>query len=550
MDMSTVTRRPDDPAPLDADEGPVALLVVDDETPILAAVRRTLRAEPYPVHLASSGEEALAILARERIGVVISDQRMAGMTGIQLLGEVKDRYPEIQRIMMTAHFDFPALQASVNQSEIFRFIQKPWDTQVMIRTVSGAFDQYRILRDNERLWKLTERRNEQLKTLNRELETRIARRTRQLARAKLEWESTFDAIVDPVAIVDPDYTVVRANVAYGRSARIDVRELPGKRCHQVVAGRSTPCEACPLVAVLDGAPARAADITTADGRILEVSAYPLPPEKSRSEERPLAELEAAEGGLRVVCCYRDVTEARAIQDELERTRRLASLGLFVGGVAHEINNPLGSILAFTQILLGMPVSDEPDVRETLREIEASAIRTKRIIDSLEAFAHGSTARHTQLDLGALVSDVARAFNRDYGSAVVVETEIVPGLPAVRGDAPLLHQMLRSLLLNAQQAMHDRPAGRVRVRVERTAEGGVAVEVADEGSGIPEHLLGKIYDPFFTTKHDRGGTGLGLSICHRIVAQHGGTIDVRSKVGTGTTFRVTLRGVSVDGEVRA
>ena len=542
-EMPSVARAGATTPGLELDDEPVGLLVVDDEVPILSAIRRTLRNEPYVVHTVESGRAALELLARERIGVVISDHRMDGMDGIELLGQVKHLYPEVQRVMMTAFFDFPALQASVNQSEIFRFIQKPWDSQVLIRTISGAFDQYRILRDNDRLWTLTERKNEQLKALNHDLEARIARRTRQLARAKVEWESTFDAIVDPVAIIDDAYGVVRANLAYARSSQVDVRDVPGKRCYAVLAGRDAPCADCPLTQALAGATTRAVDIATRDGRTLEVVAYPLPVERSRSEERPLAELESGDVSLRAVCCYRDVTEARALRNELERTRRLASLGLFVGGVAHEINNPLGSILAFTQILLGTPISQDPDVGETLREIEASAIRTKRIIESLVSFAHGSSARHTELELSALVSDVVQAFTRDYGGAVRLESFLEPELPKVRGDAPLLNQLVRNLLQNAQHSMHDRPGGRVVVRVERGAGEDVVLEVSDEGSGIPENLLGRIYDPFFTTKQDRGGTGLGLSICHRIVEQHGGVIEVRSRVGEGTTFRVTFRGVA-------
>ena len=143
----------------------------------------------------------------------------------------------------------------------------------------------------------------------------------------------------------------------------------------------------------------------------------------------------------------------------------------------------------------------------------------------------------------LVSDVVQAFTRDYGSAVRLESFLEPDLPKVRGDAPLLNQLVRNLLQNAQHSMHERPDGRVVVRVERGAGGDVVLEVSDEGSGIPENLLGRIYDPFFTTKQDRGGTGLGLSICHRIVEQHCGVIEVRSRVGEGTTFRVTFRGVA-------
>jgi two-component system NtrC family sensor kinase len=310
-------------------------------------------------------------------------------------------------------------------------------------------------------------------------------------------------------------------------------------------GLDRPCAGCPLAEALAGGSTQRVDVTTAAGRTLEVNAYPLPSENSRSEERSLAELEHAAEGARAVCTYRDVTESRAIAAELDRTRRLASLGLFVGGVAHEINNPLGSILAFTQILQDSRPDSDREVQDTLQEIESAAIRAKRIIESLLSFAQGSSLRHADLEPTTLIVDAVRAFTRDYGKGVPIEVEVDPALPKVRGDALLLHQLLRNLLQNGEQAMVGSSGGALHVSAKLAGEGDVAIEVTDAGRGIPPDVLPRIYDPFFTTKQNRGGTGLGLSICHRIVEQHGGTIEARSVVGVGTTFRVTLRGIVND-----
>ncbi|MFO0724880.1 MAG: ATP-binding protein [Myxococcota bacterium] len=543
------------------------LLIVDDEPPILAAIRRTLRAEPYTIYTAESGKEGLRILEQQRIGVVISDYKMREMDGVQFLNIVRSRFPEIQRIMLTGQADQSAIQDVINQAQIFRFISKPWDPQALILTISASFDQYRVLRENERLWQITERQNRELRELNHSLEQRIHRRTAQLARAKVEWERTFDAIVDPVAIVSHRYEVIRANLSYAERGGVEIRDVPGKRCYEILAGKSAPCTGCPLARALLGEPPRGVDIETNAGRTLHVWAYPLKPAAEPSSDpgnAPVSPQDLAsplteditsnlpemgvEPGQAAVCYYRDVTEERALAEELGRTQKLASLGLFVGGVAHEINNPIGGILAFTQLLLRQGLSDE--LSPVLKDIESSALRCKRIIESLLSFAQGSQQlRRSTVELGPLAEEAVTSFRRDYGKEdLEIRLDIQDSEVRSEADPALIHQLLRNLLQNAEHATSG-PERRIDVRVLRIGAQAV-LEVADRGHGIPEAHLSKIFDPFYTTKTDGRGTGLGLSICHRIAEQHGGSLEVRSKVGEGTTVRVLLPSVTAESQGEA
>jgi two-component system NtrC family sensor kinase len=243
-----------------------------------------------------------------------------------------------------------------------------------------------------------------------------------------------------------------------------------------------------------------------------------------------------EPGQAAVCYYRDVTDERALATELARTQKLASLGLFVGGVAHEINNPIGGILAFTQLLLRQGNGETID--PVLKDIESSALRCKRIIESLLSFAQGSQhLRRSSVQIDELVREAVSSFERDYlKGGLTVELDIQT-TDRVDVDPALIHQLLRNLLQNAEHATIG-PGGLIRVSVQLQGPM-LAIEVTDRGRGIPEPQLSKIFDPFYTTKTDGRGTGLGLSICHRIVEQHSGSLDVRSKVGEGTTVRVLL-----------
>ena len=536
---------------------PPALLLVDDEPSILTALKRALRRLKIPTHTALCPSEALPLLEAHRIAVVISDYKMPEMDGITFLSEVRERWPNVQRIMLTGQADEAAIEGVVNRSAVFRFLSKPWDQIELVGTVKESFERFQTLTENDRLWALTTRKNDELVELARGLEAKVERRTQQLVRAKQEWERTFDAIVDPVAIVDASYSVVRANVAYAEHAALPIRAVPGQRCHQLVAGRDAPCEGCPLQETLAGEPPRGVDVDATTDRVLNVWAFPFresttPSEPVDSGERPSmvpwspavpSIAPPARSLPTAVCYYRDVTEERALSEKLARTEKLAALGLFVGGVAHEINNPLGGILAFAQLLLRNP--PEPDeLEEALKSIENSALRCKRIIDSLQSFSRSTHVVDAAINLELLVRDTVEAFERDYATRnhLRIAYGVDPETPLVRGDPALIHQLFRNLLQNAHHAVvGERGNVEIDVRPVAGPDGpGARIEIVDDGCGMEEAKLKRIFDPFFTTKADqKRGTGLGLSISHRIVEQHRGQMEVESKVGEGTTFRIYL-----------
>ncbi|MCC7382657.1 MAG: response regulator [Deltaproteobacteria bacterium] len=528
--------RPLEDASPDSTQSRPGLLLVDDDPRTLSALQRALAGQAYQIYVTSSPAEALAILERAAVGVVVADYQMPEMDGASLLDQVRDRYPDIQRILLTGQPELVSTLAIINRSQASRFLPKPWERDMLEATLASAFEQHRILRENHSLSALTERQNRDLRELNKSLEDRIQERTEQLHRAKREWERTFDAMSDPVAIVDARYQVQRANVAYGRAVGRSIRDVPGGRCHQSLADRDTPCPGCPLADALSGAPPRGADIE-ARSRTFNVWAYPVPELQGTAERT-------------AVCAYRDVTEERTLTDQLARTQKLAALGLFVGGVAHEINNPLGSILAFTQLLQRTYRDRDEGLTETLADIEQSALRCRRIIKSLLSFAQRpEPLGGTHLDLLALVADAVRAFRRDYGGRedLSVECRMPESALKVKGDPALLHQLLRNLLQNAEDATRGR-LGCVLVTVERRPAslraGAASIEVTDNGAGIPAEDLPRIFDPFFSSKLEGEGSGLGLSICHRIVEQHGGVIEVQSEPGQGTTVRVLLPAIEV------
>jgi two-component system NtrC family sensor kinase len=226
------------------------------------------------------------------------------------------------------------------------------------------------------------------------------------------------------------------------------------------------------------------------------------------------------------------------QESLIQSEKLASMGQLAAGVAHEINNPLGSILMFTHLLLES-LGGEPQHREDLELIVREAHRCKGIVSGLLNFARQNRVQTREVDVAELLGAVVREKEQDPRLAgVAFRTDVAPGVGTAWLDSDQFRQVLDNLVHNAAEAMEGR--GRITLRALRPdGNGTVVFEVEDTGCGIPPENLGRVFTPFFTTKKLGKGTGLGLAIVYGIIKMHQGNIEVRSEVGHGTTFRLSL-----------
>jgi signal transduction histidine kinase len=235
---------------------------------------------------------------------------------------------------------------------------------------------------------------------------------------------------------------------------------------------------------------------------------------------------------------RDVSEERRLQEGLERARRLETLGAFAGGVAHDFNNQLTSVLGNTALLREM-LADDRAAREILEDVEASAQHCARLTRDVLDFARRGRTVIGTIELGDLLGRVlARYDGEPAGRGAQLALSLAPGTPAVRADASQLERVVTNLLDNACAATGR--GGRVEVRAGPApdAPGRVAIEVADDGPGMDEAVRAHVFDPFFTTKPVGEGTGLGLAIVYGIVSAQGGDVRVESEPGRGARFVTT------------
>lgn len=350
---------------------------------------------------------------------------------------------------------------------------------------------------------------------------------------KRQWVSTIDALVDPLMIVNSDYEIQKSNMAMARVADQEVKKIVGKKCYEMFGKRSSPCPGCQLNKSFKSSKSSSFDLEGIRGdRFFEVSS------------QPLMDTDGVITG--VVHVYRDRTEAKKMQEQLSQQDKLASIGLLAGGIAHEINNPLGGILIFSQMLLREIPKESPHYEDVF-EIEAATQRCKAIVEGLLDFArqnppNSAKKRYDAFNIADAIKTAVRFGTvaiKKSGSIKLVDKYSEAG-QFVNFDRNKIIQIFLNLIQNGIQAMPDGGTMTIKSKtVMRKAVPWGVITVEDTGIGIPPEHLSKIFDPFFTTKDPGEGTGLGLALVYGIVQDMGGSMDVESTINEGSRFIVEL-----------
>ena len=340
---------------------------------------------------------------------------------------------------------------------------------------------------------------------------------------KVQWEATFDAIADGIAVIDDHGRVRRGNRALANLLGTEVVDLVA----QELAPRlvSDPVLAADLHAAWR-APDPTPRLTRSDllNRVLRVTPASLKGD-----------------GAWTVVLLEDVTDQKALEASVIQNEKMAAVGQLVSGVAHELNNPLTSISGLTEFLLQQPYVDEQE-RTHLDVIREQADRAAAIVRNLLTFARQGSHDSENVDLNDVVERTAALTRYEMQLRdVVFSVDLDPELPLVFGDRFQLQQVMLNLVTNAIQAVGKNPAGRERVIsvLSRGAKQTILLEVSDSGPGIPSDAQARVFDPFYTTKDPGEGTGLGLSITYGIVQAHGGDIRIDTRAHGGTRFTVSL-----------
>ena len=361
----------------------------------------------------------------------------------------------------------------------------------------------------------------------------LSSRIEQKARRKLqETRAIYNVLIneliqEDVIVMAANHRVLDINETLARKLGMHRKDAIGRYCYEILHHESAPCSGkdhpCPLVETVEtGKPFRVTHVHLDRGSrelFYSISCYPL------------VDNGEVVGAIEVA---RDITKDIDIQKVMMQQDKMASIGRLAAGVAHEINNPLTTILTSAMLIQEDTDPEDPNYQE-LQTIADEALRCRKIVSSLLDFARQSRPVKKQHNLNEVVKEsVVLTRKQAAFKDVTLEQQLAKDLPATNMDKDQLEQALINLILNAIEVTDH--GGKVTISTKFVPETDtIKLEVCDTGEGISEENMARIFDPFFTTKES--GTGLGLAITHGIIEQHGGTIEVKSKLGQGTNFTV-------------
>ncbi|MFN2411702.1 MAG: nitrogen regulation protein NR(II), partial [Pyrinomonadaceae bacterium] len=234
----------------------------------------------------------------------------------------------------------------------------------------------------------------------------------------------------------------------------------------------------------------------------------------------------------------NVSSRVKLEETLQQSEKLSSIGLLAAGVAHEVNTPLTGVSSYTQMLLGMVPETDPK-HELLKKMQRQTERASNIVGNLLNFSRtGSASDFAGVDINKLLNDTLQLLEPQLRSSrVEIVKDYAASPPKIFANGGKLQQVFTNLILNARDAIIA--GGTITLSTQTEDTGQVIIEVTDTGEGIAPENLTKVFDPFFTTKGVGNGTGLGLAVTYGIIQEHGGSIDVTSQPGDGTTFRLVF-----------
>jgi PAS domain S-box-containing protein len=372
-----------------------------------------------------------------------------------------------------------------------------------------------------------EKAHKDLLYLNLNLEQRVNQRTAALTLSEQKYRRIFEASRDIILSADQSGRVLDLNPAgfilLGLKRENGINNLRLPACFH------TPSDWDRLVAQFKSQgfiSSTEVDLNTANGSLRRVVLSASPADEESGSDSTIYFL------------IKDIEDQRQMREQMVQADKLASIGELSAGIAHEINNPLGIILGFTQLMLRHQ-DKESSLFSDLKTIEKHTRHCKNIVEDLLNFARTSPPKKELWDIHAIIDDVLQ-FVQQHGKPADVQIQKIYDQPMVPllVDEKKIKQVLINLIMNAKHAVGDHGLINVRTRKD-TDESKAVIQITDNGCGIENKDISRIFDPFFTTKPTGEGTGLGLSVSYGIIRNHGGDIYVESQRGRGATFTVEL-----------
>ncbi|MGE0085754.1 MAG: response regulator [Desulfococcaceae bacterium] len=492
------------------------VLYIDDEKPNLTGFKYMFR-QYYNIYLANSADEGYEILEKERIDIIIADQRMPRETGVEFFHRILPRYPDSIRMLLTGYSDIEAVIDAINKGRIFYYFRKPWKEEEVRLVIAKALEFCELKKKLE------------------ESEKRF--RDVSFIMADLIWETDIEGCCTYIS------GKVKQILGY------EPEEIIGRTVfdlmHKEDAERMKPLffQCLKEKHRITDTQAR---IFSKDGKsVLHlISGLPI----QDKDEKAV--------GFRGI--GKDITESIRAKEEKERlesmlrqSHKMEAIGTLAGGIAHDFNNILTPIIGYTEILM-METRDQEKLQEWTKVILNAGLRARDLVKQILTFSRQTEQIRKPLQIQPIIKEALKFLRASLPSTIEIRSAIDENCGLVLADPTRIYQIIVNLCTNAFHAMRE-PGGILEISLRETVlvpedmsrfvevEPGpyLRLSVSDTGIGMSPEILSRIFEPYFSTKAPGEGTGLGLSVVHGIVKDCGGCIKVYSEPGKGSVFNVYL-----------
>jgi signal transduction histidine kinase/FixJ family two-component response regulator len=465
------------------------LLLVDDEEGIRTVLSISLADSGYLVDTAADVDSALELFSSQQHPLVVTDIRMPGKNGIELLQQVKRASPDTEVIMITGHGDMDLAVQSL-QHDAFDFIAKPVNDEVLMFALERATE-------------------------------RILMRRELAAYARHKYEQLFNQSPCFISVQGPDLLIRSMNDRF----KENLNDFQGERCYEKYMHRNTPCDGCPLLKTFEDGQTHQLEsvLTKKSGEKVNVLIWSSPIRNASGEIVEAIEM------------MTDITQIRKLQD------RLTSLGLLLGSTAHGIKGLLTGIDgAIYRMGSGLDKKDFEKLQDGYNDLQFLTDRVKQTVLDILYYAKKRELNRREADVASFTMDLYASFTgRAQQKGVIIDLDMtaVPGTFKV--DRSILGSALGNILENAIDACSANTEDNRRVTLKVYSDKGqVAFRIQDNGSGMDRETREKLFTLFFSSKGS-SGTGIGLFVANEVVTQHGGSIAVDSELGKGSSFTVCI-----------
>jgi PAS domain S-box-containing protein len=360
----------------------------------------------------------------------------------------------------------------------------------------------------------------------------------ELKKTKEEWERSFNAINDIVTIQNKEMRIVKANKATCRLFKKELSDIRGMHCYELFRGTQEPCASCPLIETLQDYQNHSSIIEHSNlGKTFHVSSSPIYDQNGNFKH--------------LIHVAKDFTSQKKMEEELFQAHKMEAIGTLAGGIAHDFNNILSAVIGYSE-LATLNIQDPLKVESDINEVLKAGYRAQDLVKQILTFSRKGESKLESFDPYLIVKETLKLLRASIPTTIKIQEKIDTDSGIVTADPTNIQQILMNLCTNALHAM-DTEQGVLTVSLSRKelSQKDIAGElgvfpgsfielcVSDTGHGIEKEILGRIFEPYFTTKETGKGTGMGLSVIHGIVRSYGGLIEVYTEKDKGSTFKVFI-----------